>query len=152
MPRETYTTIAHSLRVDAAAVSRATALVPLVQASYNAYQDAVYGNRIPDDVDIGYVYMVAIRVGLNRWPPNSEAAPAGARPTGATFVIQTGTGVHTITVNVVDADQTVANTIATAVGVTLNTVLSAALCTGLGAMVGEAVAKNPGSVPAFGPF
>lgn len=150
MPRETYETTTRGIAMDALAQSRAMALVPIVQESYNAYELAKYGSNDPPDIDEAYVRTHAIRVGLNRFPLVSMSRVNA--PTAATFAVQAGTDVEAVAVDVVNEDLTRAQAWATALSVNVSLVLSAALCTGLGALSGDPVAGLIPPLPALGPF
>jgi hypothetical protein len=145
MPRETYDITSKTIAVDSVAAARATALVSAVQDSYNAYELAKYGSNNPPDVDEDYVRMCAVRIGLNRLVGN-------AGPTAATFAEQDGDSVSGVSVEVENGDLARAQAFADLVSVDLVLVLSAALCTGLGAMSSDPASATLASQPAIGPF
>ena len=129
--------MSYMLQVDAVSDTRSTALIPAVQAAYDA------GPGYPPLViDQAYVLLHAVHVGLRYWIPPAffqQSYPRGAPATLPTVARVTPTvpGSTSYPVNVPAADVTYANTIITAIGggVTVD-VLGCALCTGLAMLSG----------------
>lgn len=140
----------HHLRLDAAAQTRAAALVAPVAAAYALYL-ASHPEVTPVTIDLAYVETGAVTVGLNYWRDPSLWAPGDVvgvppdQPTIPTFDPVPGVGTSTIAVDVTAADDARAAALIAALRGTpsLVNVLGCACCTGLALLSGVLAVRGP---------
>ena len=140
----------HNLKLDATAQARAAALVTPVAAAYAAYI-AAHPEVTPVTINVAYVETGAVTVGLNFWRPPSlwpTQHPFGVPddvPTTTLLTPHGGTGVSTISVSVLAADEARAAAIIAALGSVPATddVLGCACCTGLAILSGFLTLQGP---------
>jgi hypothetical protein len=138
MPRESHRTLTASVALDVMATMRALALIPEVQEAYHRYEDRTYGSRGPSDVTSAYVLTGAATVGLNRW-----TLQFANLPTAAVFAPKPGQSVELASVAVLETDLARALKLAETLDVSLELILSAAVCSGLAVLSGLDVTEGP---------
>lgn len=132
-----FSTGAHTLKLDAAAIARATALIATCQTAYNNY---VLSNPSapPETIDAGDVCTMAVQEGLNYFTPIAswQSVPTPQQPTIDVFTPHAGTGVSSNGILVWDETVTEANAIIAALGggIPLAAVLGCMCATGLALM------------------
>jgi hypothetical protein len=142
MPRETLATQPMLLALDATARRRTAELIPHVQKAYHRHEERAYGRAGPADVDDAYVHTVATGVGLNHW------MTARTMPPATIFVpAQRGEDVELVPVHVLGSDVLRAGALASYLHVPLPNVLGAAVCTGLGTLLGSLAVEGPFEAP-----
>ena len=139
-----------TLTLDSVSNARSLALIPVVQANYNA---AGYPSLT---ITQAYILTFAIRVGLNWWvlPEFYSDTAFGVPPNQPTTAKLTPTLHGTVQyVVVVPAPVAAyANDIAALLGVAQVDVLGCALCTGLAMISGAVEPGSPDGSPQVGPF
>jgi len=125
--------------VDAAARERAARVRPDVQAAVERHVDAGGGDPATVVMDDGYVWTIAINVGLNHWTLTPSTCPP------ATLFVppKHGDGVEALALMVEDRDLVRATKLAAYLFVPLSLVLSAAACSGLNVLLGSREIAGP---------
>lgn len=122
------------LGLDAVALARVARLVPVIAAGYTRPR----GGAEAEAVDEDYVLTAAVRIGLNRW-----TLPKSHKPRAEDFFWRSSTNIVAQATYIASIDISRADELSGQLGVPIEPILSAAACTGLAMLSGDAEHAGP---------